>query len=200
MINDHKTQGEWKIKLTMAINFDSSTGSDKTCTMYNHSDNIEVTIGTETYRIVEDIFYSFLQRYQKDLEESMRGSEFVFDNVDSLYYKLDKISLKRGRSYICSPKWLNNKKATINRKNNEDNCFQYAITVALNHEQMKKDPQRITKINPFIDQYRWKEINFPSKKKDWNEFEKNNKTIALNILYIPHNTEGIRRYTSQNLI
>ena len=77
-----------------------------------------------------------------------------------MYYKLHKISLNRGGSYIDSPKWLKNKKTTINLKNNDDKCFQYAITVALNHEQIKKDPQRITKIKPFIDQYNWKEITF----------------------------------------
>ena len=122
----------------------------------------------------------------------MRDSEFGFDNDDSLYYKLHKISLNRGGSYIDSPKWLKNKKATINPKNNDDKCFQYALTVALNHEQIKKDPQRITKIKPFIDQYNWKEIDFQPHGKDWNEFEENNKRIALNILYVPHNTEEIR--------
>ena len=87
---------------------------------------------------------------------------------------------------------MKNEKATINPKNNDDKCFQYALTVALNHEQIKKDPQRITKIKPFIDQYNWKEIDFPLRKKDWNEFEKYNQTIALNILHVPHNTEEIR--------
>ena len=119
----------------------------------------------------------------------MRVSEFLFDNVDSSYYRLHKISLNRGGSYIDSPKWLKNKKATINPKNNDDKCFHYALTVALNHEQIKKDPQKITKIKPFINQYSWKEIDFPSQKKDSNEFEKNNKTIALNILYVAHGTE-----------
>ena len=95
----------------------------------------------------------------------MRVSEFVFDNVDSLYYKLHKISLNRGGSYIDSPKWLKNKKATINPKNNDDKCFQYALTVVLNHEQFKKDPQKITKIKPFINEYSWKETDFPSQKK-----------------------------------
>ena len=103
----------------------------------------------------------------------MRDSEFVFDNVDSLCYKLHKISLNRGGSYIDSPKWLKNKKATINPKNNDDKCFQYALTVALNHEKIKKDPQIITRIKPFINQYNWKEIHFASHKKDWNDFEKN---------------------------
>ena len=40
----------------------------------------------------------------------MRGSEFVFDSVDSLYYKLHKVSLSRGGSYIDSSKWLNKSK------------------------------------------------------------------------------------------
>ena len=64
--------------------------------------------------------------------------EFTFGSVDSLYYNLNKISLNRGGSYIDSPKWLKNKKATINPKNNDENCFQYALTVALNYEQIKK--------------------------------------------------------------
>ena len=82
----------------------------------------------------------------------MRGSEFLFDSVDLLYYKLHKISLDRGGSYIDSPKWLKNKKATLNSKNNDNKCFQYAITVALNQKNNKKDPQRITKIKLFFDQ------------------------------------------------
>ena len=60
----------------------------------------------------------------------MRGSEFVFDSLDLLHYKLQKISVNRIGSYIDSPKWLKNKKATINPKNNGDKCFQYALTVA----------------------------------------------------------------------
>ena len=96
----------------------------------------------------------------------MRGSEFVFDNTDSLYYKLHEISLNRGGSYIDSPKWLKKKKATINPKNNGDKCFQYAVTVALNHEQIKSHPERISNIKPFIDQNNWKEINLPSQKED----------------------------------
>ena len=70
--------------------------------------------------------------------------------------------------------------------------FQYVLTVALNYEQIKKNRQRISNIKPFIDQYNWKEIYFPSHCKDWKTFESNNKSIALNILYVLHNTEKIR--------
>ena len=97
----------------------------------------------------------------------MRRSEFIFDSVDALYYNLNKVSLSRGGSYIDSPKWLKNKQTTINPKNNDGKCFQYALTVALKYEQIKKDPQRISKNKPFIDKYNWKEIDFPSHSKNW---------------------------------
>ena len=88
-------------------------------------------------------------------------------SVDVLKYNLNKVSLSRGGSYIDSPKWLKNKKATINRQNKKDDkCFQYALTVALNHEQIKNNPERISKIKPFIDQYNWNEIDFLSTGKD----------------------------------
>ena len=149
-------------------------------------------IGNETDEIIEKLFESLLKSYQKDLEESMRGSEFVSDSINLLYYHLQKIGLKRGGSYIDSPKWLKNKKTTINPKHNDDNCFQYALSVALNHQNIGKYPPRISKFKTFIDQYNWKEIDFPPYSKDWKKLEQNNKTIALNILFVPHNTEKIR--------
>ena len=87
-------------------------------------------MGSETDEIIEGLFESLLERYQGGLEESMRGSEFIFDSIDALYYDLNIISLNRGGSCIDSPEWLKNKKATINPKNNDGNCFQYALTVA----------------------------------------------------------------------
>ena len=127
----------------MSINFISSKDSDETLTMHTKSSNVEIMIGSETDEIIEDLFESFLQKYQEGLEESMRGSEFTYDSVDILYYNLNKVTLSRGGSYIDSPKWVKNKKATINPKNKDDKCFQYALTVALNYEQIEKDLQRI---------------------------------------------------------
>ena len=63
----------------------------------------------------------------------MEGSYFVFESVDLLFYSLHKTRLRRGKSYIESPEWLRNKRATINHKNNDDNYLRYAITVALDH-------------------------------------------------------------------
>ena len=68
---------------------------------------------------------------------------------------------------------MKNKKATISPINKKDNkCFQYAVTVALNYEEIKKGPQRITRIKPFINKYNWEAINFASQKNDWRRFGK----------------------------
>ena len=58
------------------------------------------------------------------------------------------------------------------------------MTVALNHQNIENHPERISKIKPFIDQYNWDDIDFPAGVKDWKNFERNNKIIALNILNI----------------
>ena len=75
--------------------------------MRTKSDNIEIMMDSETDEIIEIIFESLLERYQEGLEQSLRGSEFIFDSVDALYYDLIKVSLSRVGSYIDSPEWLN---------------------------------------------------------------------------------------------
>ena len=77
-----------------------------------------------------------MQRYQEGLEESMKGSEFIFDVIDIMYCNLKKLSLNRGESYIDSLEWLKNKKPTINTKNNGNKCFQYALNVVLNYQKI----------------------------------------------------------------
>ena len=73
--------------------------------------------------------------------------------------------------------------------------MQYAITVALHHQEIGRDQQRISKIKPFIN----KDIEFASHSKDWRKFEQNNKAIALNILFVPYNTKTISlAYKSKN--
>ena len=169
----------------MAINF------DETGTMHTKSDSIDILIGNKTDEIIKELFDSLLESYQKGLEESMKGSEFIFDSVGLLYCKFHKISLVRGESYIDLPKWLKNKKTTRNPISSDEKCFQYATTVALNYQDIKNNPERKSKNKPFINQYNWKEINFLSHKKDWKKLESNNKSIALNILYVPYNTDEI---------
>ena len=54
-----------------------------------------------------------------------------------------------------------------------------------------KHPERISKLKPYINKYNWEEINFPAGSKEWQKFERNNDTIALNVLYVEQNTKKI---------
>ena len=159
MINNHKAtirdsndiSGEWKIQLTMRINFVSSLDAEKNRIVDSKSDNVEIIMGIETDDIINELFKSLIKRYQ-DLETRMeKGSDFAFESVNLLYYSLHKISLNRGGSYIDSPEWLKNKKATINPKNIDNECLKHAIIAALNHEKIKNQPERISNLKPFID-------------------------------------------------
>ena len=144
MINDYKSKGEWKIQLTAEINFTSlKPDSDETRIMRTKSDNEEIMVGSDTNDAIKELFKTFLQRYQVSLQEKMKGSEFEFDGINLLYYDFNKTSLNRGGSYIDSPKWMKDKKSTINPKNNDYKCFQYAVTEALNHDKINNNPQSI---------------------------------------------------------
>ena len=165
--------------------------------MYTRSDNIEIMFGDNNDDIIEQLFDTLLKKYEENLQNKLRGSEFEFDGVNFLYYDFNKTSINRGGSYIDSPKWLKNKKLTINPKSNDGKCFQYAVT-ALNFDKIKKDPQRVSKIKPFIEKYNWEDIDFPSTSKDWKKFECNNE-VSLNVLHVPYNTKKINiAYKSKN--
>ena len=191
LINHYKNKGEWKIQLTAEINFISlKPGSDETCVMYTRSFNEEIMKGSDTDEVIKLLFESILKIYELNLQEKLKGSDFAFDGLNFFYYDFNKTSINRGGSYIDSPQWLKNKKSTINPKNNDDKCFQYAVTLALNLNSIDNHPRRISKIKPFIDQYNWKDIDFPAMSKDWKKIESNNE-ISLNILYMAYNTKKI---------
>ena len=69
MINNHNAHGEWKIQLAMRINFISSLDANEFCTMHKKSDNIVILVDTETDDIINELFKSFLRRYQEGLEQ-----------------------------------------------------------------------------------------------------------------------------------
>ena len=92
--------------------------------MHSKSKNIEFRLYDNANEVVNEHFKSLLSRYQIGTETLMRGSDFIFDSVQLLCYKCHKINFKRGGSYPDSPEWRKKKKATINPKNPNDECFQ----------------------------------------------------------------------------
>ena len=130
--------------------------------MHTKSDNTEIMNGIDTSDAINELIDSFMKRYQEGLETKMKGSSYIFERIDLLEYNLHKISLNRGSS-----KWLKNKGVTINPKNTKNNnCFQYAITAAMNYQNINCHPERISKLEPFINNYNWKDIEYPSHSKD----------------------------------
>ena len=129
------------------------------------SDNDSIMQGKDTNDIIREIFDSFLYNYQKELK-NFKGSDFVFESVDLLDYKLHRVSLKRGGSYIKSPKWLLHKVATINPKNeNDGECLRWSIISALNHNKItKKELENIFEKNKNEDK------DFSSHKRGWKNF------------------------------
>ena len=97
--------------------------------MHSTSGNIKFTSYNDANEVVNEVFESLRSRYQGNLETSMRGSDFIFDSVQLMYYKCHKVNFRRGDSYIDSPDWIKKKKVTINLQNTDNTCFQYATTV-----------------------------------------------------------------------
>ena len=103
LINKYKNEGEWKVQLSAEINFISlKPGSDETRVMYTRSDNEEFMSGDDTNEIIKLLFESFLQRFEENLQNKMRESEFEFDGINFFYYSFSKMSIYRGGTYIDS--------------------------------------------------------------------------------------------------
>ena len=95
-----------------------------------------------------------------------------------------KKSFRRGGSYIDSPKGIKTRKGTINPKNEDDKCIIYAVIASLNHDKIDNHSETISKLN-------WHGLEFHAQPSDWKRFEENNKSIALNILFLPNGTKDI---------
>ena len=103
IITNLQNSDRWKIQLTIAINFNFSKDTEKECVMHLNTDNIKFTSYSEVNEVVNKIFRSLRSKYQESLETSMKGSNFVFDLVQLMYYKCHKVNFKRGGSYLDSP-------------------------------------------------------------------------------------------------
>ena len=177
----------------MAVKFVNINDKESAGTFYVRINNEEITLGSDTSEIITKLLHSFLSNYQEEQQILRGSSDFIYDSVGRLSIHFNNITFRRGRSYIKTPDWISRKKATIKPKKTKNNkCIQYAITVALNHKEIGKDPQSLSKIKPFISKYNRNDINFPAGIKEWKTFEQNNPNIALNILYVPTDTQEIK--------
>ena len=180
--------GEWKLQLVMQNNCISTKSFEETRTIYSASKPEEILMGSNTDDAIDRLFDTLLQRFQQAIETSNeRGSGFTHESVALLYYYFQRIDIRRAESYIISPDWIASKKATINPKNEKDNkCFQWSIIAGLNYNKIKeKELKKILK-------FKRVDTDFSIYQREWEEFEQNNTSIALNILFVSHNSEEIK--------
>ena len=117
----------------------------------------------------------------------IKGSDFAFESVELMDYKLHRVRLRRDRSYVKSPDSLANKKATINPENkNYDEWLGWSTISALNYNEIiKKEFENIFK------KIKHEGKDFSSQKRNWENFEQNNESSALNVLFSSQNSEEI---------
>ena len=89
----------------MRLNFISSKDTGDTHTIYVWSDNVSIMWGRDTGDIIRELFRSYLHIYPVELK-IIKGSHFVFESVELMDYKLHRVRLRRGGSYIKSSEWL----------------------------------------------------------------------------------------------
>ena len=118
---------EQKIQLDIGINM-VHISEEKRITHFSRSDNVICLPSSNTSDIINQLLASLYQKYQEDLRLSHASSSFTYESVKECNIHYNKIHLRRGATYIESPKWLKNKKATINPKNTKDvYCFMYVL-------------------------------------------------------------------------
>ena len=137
IIIDFQNSDTRKIQLTIEINFIIWKDGEEECVMHSRSNNIKVTSYEYVNEIVDELFVSLCSRYQGKVETSMRRTDFIFDSLQLVHYKLHNVNFKHGGSYTDSPDWIKMKKGTISPKNTDDKCFQHEATIALNCDEIK---------------------------------------------------------------
>ena len=155
----------------------------------NPADNTEETV-TKSFRSQTHIVFpnyiddTYDGMVDETLEEfaryQMDGSGWTLKSTNSLLLSVVRWIPMKGSSYIPLPLSLRNKKALINIKNRDDECFKWSVTRALNP--VGKNSDRITKT--LIEQskkYNWDGISFPTPTSEIASFEKNN-NVSINVM------------------
>ena len=112
---------------------------------------------------------------------------FIKNNTDQMSEK----PIINNSTFIETPTWLKLKRCVLNPQNNVNKCFQYSVALSLYHEQIGKNYCRIPKIKQHTNNFYWNNINFSPQEQDYKTFEMNNKSIAMNVLYVQSDTGKI---------
>ena len=174
-----KTRTSARIQTTAWIRFvrDDEEGQERVELAFNSS-MTSVYRGSETDQIVDGMIANM--KFQIE-NPALLNSRFVFDEFLYLDVNFHQLNLTRGSSYLPLPDWLARKKAVVNPHNDDEECFKWSVITAENAGM--KDPQRVSNLRKFMDNYGWTGLEFPVLIKDIGKFETNN-NVSVNVLAV----------------
>ena len=156
---------------------------------------------TEIFRgsNVEDLLSVMFAHIKTQVEHpALPKSGFTLDHIMHLDIDFHQLVLTRGSSHIELPQWIASKKAVINPKNEDEECFKWAVVAALHCEEISVNPERISKLRPFAERYDWEGLEFPMALNKISKFEKRNPEIAVNVLFVNKKSIYIARRSEFN--
>ena len=118
----------------------------------------EIFEGSDLDEILEVMFASIKAQVE---HPALPKSGFTLDHIMNMDIDFHRLVLTRGSSYIELPGWIAAKKAVINPRNTDEECFKWAVIAALHHDEMNKNPQRISLLRQYEDRYNWQGLEFP---------------------------------------
>ena len=107
--------------------------------------------------------------------------------------------LTQGTSYTELPEWIKSKKAVINLQNKDEECFKWAVIAVLHHKEINDNPERISLLRSYENQYNWKGLEFPVSIKKIDKFEKNSHGIVVNMFFSNKKSQKKNIYTVQSV-
>ena len=134
--------------------------------------------GSETDQIVDGMMDNM--KFQIE-NPALLNSRFVFDEFLYLDVNFHQLNLMRSSSYLPLPNWLARKKVIVNPHNEDKECFKWSVIAA--EKVGMKDPQRVSNLWKFTDNYDWSGLEFPVSIKDIGKFETRN-NISVNVLAV----------------
>ena len=174
-----RTRTSARIQTTAWIRFvrDDEEGQERIELAFN-SLMTSVYRGSEMDEIVDRMIANM--KFQIE-NPALLNSRLVFDEFLYLDANFHQLNLTRGSSYLPLPDWLAKKKAIVNPHNDDEECFKWSVIAAENVGM--KDPQRVSSLRKFMDNYDWSGLEFPVSIKDIERFETQN-NISVNILAV----------------
>ena len=185
----------WKFQLNIAPEFVHIQDENDKCIKGLWSNNFNIMMGSNLEEIADELIRDLLAKYEI-LSQKLDSSSYVFRRIFEMSYHSHRGGLQRGSSYIISPNWLAVKKAVINPKNEDEQCFKWAVIAALHHKEINSHPERITNLT-YYDRYNWDGIKFPTPSNQWSKFERQNPEVALNVLFVDGESKIEQAYISK---